>query len=491
MPSEIRVWRATDFTGGRNTQSSQFDLAPNESPDDINMDGQIVGAIRRRAGLVKFSATKYGAEPITGLYRYYRTNGDKFLMVLNGTNLWAGEGTPPNDLIIKPDLTPGSQMFFITMQDWCYFVNFLDRPGRFDGTDVRRMGVAAPAVDAGFPIVIRTTTSEGRINQNGYFTYRFRFRYGKLGTSNLSPFYRTGFMFTSSNTMRLSGLNTLMPGHTFSLTPAEAGAPTHIQIYRTLTHQVPSPTDQQARDFLYYLVDEVRFLEGLDSSSVYEDYKDDVELLTQYPPPGELGHTFSEPYLDAWVADPDTAAFAELDGYQQTAKTKFVEEHRNRVFYAGVEETLFDSDGAVDSVIEYPSRLYWTSLYQPDRWVGFIDVNPEDGDEITQILSFHNNLIIFKRSRTYLLLGSSPVNFEVRLVNAEVGLVAPRALATLDNRVIFYAGRAGIYAFDGSNFARISNKIRPDILSIRQATRELTAAGSQEGRFYIGYEEST
>ena len=103
-------------------------------------------------------------------------------------------------------------------------------------------------------------------------------------------------------------------------------------------------------------------------------------------------------------------------------------------------------------------------------------------------MSFQNNLIIFKRTKIYLLLGSSPSNFEVRQVNSYVGCVSPRSVASLDNRMIFLA-TDGIYAFDGGNFARISDKIRPDILSIKESTREFSAAGSYQGRYYIGYEE--
>jgi hypothetical protein len=80
----------------------------------------------------------------------------------------------------------------------------------------------------------------------------------------------------------------------------------------------------------------------------------------------------------------------------------FAAYHQNRMFGAG------DSTN--------PSRLYYSDLLDITEWQGgesgFIDINPNDGDEITGLASFKNELWIFKGPNAgsiHRLQGSTPV----------------------------------------------------------------------------------
>jgi hypothetical protein len=453
----MQVFRARIFGGGRNTQKSPYDVTGDESPDDLNLDGQVLGAVRKRFGIRKFSSTVYGADPIGGLGRFYRADGEKYLMVLCGTQLWSGRGSPPDNTVIKTDVTPNTYMTFATMQDRVYCANYDDDIVRYDGDTVQTIGLPAPEADV-LGLTVANTTN-GRMD-DGEYVYRFRFRYGGLGRSNLSndedsvmPWIsQTAAISGGSDTVNIFGLGSLRPDATLE-------QPSHIQIYRTIARTAAEISDcvldasgDCYRRFAYYFVDEVAFPSS--GSLTYVDEKADVELVTIYE-----GDTFPEPGCS------------------------YIAEHRNRMFFGRCRVT-----GESDPGPDFKSRVYWSDLYQPDRVLGFADVFPEDGDEITGLTSYQNSLLIFKRAKVYMLLGSSPANFEIRLVNNFSGCVAPRSITAMDNRV-FFLSHDGVYVFDGSSFQRISDPVRPDILSISDEGREFAAAGAKDGRFYIGYEE--
>ena len=79
----------------------------------------------------------------------------------------------------------------------------------------------------------------------------------------------------------------------------------------------------------------------------------------------------------------------------------FMAKHKNLLFAAGVASN--------------PSRLYFCDTLDPTTWTGgasgSIDIDPDDGDRITAIVSHKNELIVFKgpnRLSVHRITGSSP-----------------------------------------------------------------------------------
>lgn len=79
----------------------------------------------------------------------------------------------------------------------------------------------------------------------------------------------------------------------------------------------------------------------------------------------------------------------------------FMVKHKNRMFAAGV--------------ASQPSRLYYSVDLDPNSWVaagsGSIDIDPDDGDRITGLVTHKNELLIFKgphRLSIHRITGSSP-----------------------------------------------------------------------------------
>lgn len=125
----------------------------------------------------------------------------------------------------------------------------------------------------------------------------------------------------------------------------------------------------------------------------------------------------------------------------------YVETHKNRVF--GIDASNLN-------------RLRFSELYDESAWpdLNFIDINPGDGDVITGLISFFDQLIIFKRKNIYILSGTDNTNFVIQqaLSESRVGALSNRTIVRMDNHVGFLSER-GPYAFDGLRTQYIGGKI--------------------------------
>lgn len=133
----------------------------------------------------------------------------------------------------------------------------------------------------------------------------------------------------------------------------------------------------------------------------------------------------------------DQSTFQNLAG--SPPNFSFSAPHKNRLWAAG--------DAS------QPSRLYYSVLLDPEDWVGSgsgsIDIDPNDGDRITAIVSHKNELWVFKgpyRGSIHRIQGSSPTGSDafarVPFIQG-IGAVSP-------NAVFRFGDDIGFIAFDGS-----------------------------------------
>jgi len=115
----------------------------------------------------------------------------------------------------------------------------------------------------------------------------------------------------------------------------------------------------------------------------------------------------------------------------------FMVKHKNLLFAAGVATT--------------PSRLYFSDTLDPTTWSGgasgSIDIDPDDGDRITGIVSHKNELIVFKgpnRLSVHRITGSSPTGADafarVPFV-AGVGGINQNGLFRINDDLVFPSPR--------------------------------------------------
>lgn len=131
----------------------------------------------------------------------------------------------------------------------------------------------------------------------------------------------------------------------------------------------------------------------------------------------------------------------------------------------------------------HPSRFYWSDLGDPDtfRTTQFIDVEPNDrcgGIGAVEVLG--ERLVIMKERcgvYNFLFTGQSDIPFVRQKSLCDVGTDSGYTVEEVENTLLFYSRNIpGIYAYDGSACARISDRITPTIKSFDETTSSTMVA---------------
>lgn len=469
MGSPVRIYKVPHMSGGLNTRDARNAVQPTQSPDMSNMEWDRLGRVTRRGGFRQHIMDTYDPDPCYGLFRYVKSNMDKYLMTVFGTKLLAYKGDSPTyeKFEVKNDLTSGIERFMAQLQDNVY-VSSWDEDGytlssgtpvaptggvpfRWNGSQSTNIGLKTPGPHATGVAV----SGGGLINftdANAQYGYLVVNDYGPLGIAHsgrFTEYYVANYEPVSLGSAAADGTVTL----TWS-TGSEDPLAERMAIYRTI-EQGYSPGGAALSWKYYYLTSVAKgvgtYVDTKNDSEIDEEIQEDPLFWQAYPP-----------------------------------QFKYCCVHKSRFFIAYVNAVEVDpahDDGTYYLAFKYPSRLYWSDLYQADRIMGFVEVG-SDRDKITQIVSFNNTLVIFKESTIHVLYGGGPADFTVREANAGLGCIAPRSVCVLDNTLIFLGNDGQFWAYDGVNFRRISEAIRPTLEELSNTRLELTANGVSGGRVF-------
>ena len=130
----------------------------------------------------------------------------------------------------------------------------------------------------------------------------------------------------------------------------------------------------------------------------------------------------------------------------------FIAMYRGRLFAAG--------DAS------FPNRLYYSKLPGSGRTIedwgpdpdspsvegGHVEIGTTSGDPITAICAMSNQLLIFKKSTVYRLIGDRPGNFNIELIQSDSTPVAETATAVYRD-AIYFVTDDGLHCFNGVDAA--------------------------------------
>ena len=124
----------------------------------------------------------------------------------------------------------------------------------------------------------------------------------------------------------------------------------------------------------------------------------------------------------------------------------------------------------ISGIAATPSRVFWCNVIDPGTWpVGnYVDFKADDGDKVTVLCEFNQNLIIFKRTKIGQLWTVPPSSAaSVQLgpltqIIPNVGCPGSQCLdKTDDGRIAFLGTNNHVYLFDGTNLQDISDQPSP------------------------------
>lgn len=133
-------------------------------------------------------------------------------------------------------------------------------------------------------------------------------------------------------------------------------------------------------------------------------------------------------------------------------------------------DMVAERDNRLWGVSSENHEVYCCKIGDPKNWYSYetgadmawAATVGSDGD-FTALTKFSTYMLFFKENAMHILRGDKPANFslsEKELPGVRVG--CSRSVQTI-NEVLYYVGRNGVYAFDGSIPHKISNNITADI----------------------------
>jgi len=411
MPLTGKKYRISDFGGGLNTRVASHLLHEKEAQvfQNLTLSAER-GLIKRRNGYTKYNSSQIDANPITGLHRYYKRDGTKHFVIGSGTKIYKASGSTLNASTLASGFTSGAGWFFDTIDDVLIAANGVDATQRFDGTTMRDAGFPAPTASCAAVAGSGTTMT-------GTYKYVVTFIYDDASEES-----SVGPEMTSGVTVSGQGVD-------LSDIPLGNASCTQRNIYRT-----------EDGGILYY------YLATIDdnTTTTYHDTATDADLDLADLAPDDNG----VPPICKYVA-----SFANRMWYANLS------DNPSRIMFSAITE----SEASSNVTGTQPSHgAAGAEIVPSDFW---IDVNDDDGDEITGLGVTLDSMIIFKEKSIWRIVGSDPSNFELQKANTDMGCIAPRTIAKVETLLYFLTGgdKPSIAATDGINTIPIGERIQPTL----------------------------
>ena len=174
------------FQGGLNFRTDQFNVAPNESPDLLNVDVDPRGGIKLRNGVTGVNATQVSStKEIIGLSSFFTDSGTSHIMANWDTSV--GYSTGSNFTTISSGITArtdGSRMYGMTMNNVFYGVSGDKVSFKWNGSAGSDLGTTLDGSAGNFPIAQYTTfwnnfawVAKTYENDGGFAYYNSRLRW--------------------------------------------------------------------------------------------------------------------------------------------------------------------------------------------------------------------------------------------------------------------------------------------------------------------------
>lgn len=179
-------------------------------------------------------------------------------------------------------------------------------------------------------------------------------------------------------------------------------------------------------------------------------------------------------------------------------RAKFAVMHKTRMWYANIGAHV-NNNTPIDA---NSYGIYYSDLLEPVavRPLSTFDINPEDGEEIAQIVSWKGKaLFVFKDNSISAVFGgdneaidsigrtSGVIDITIETIDTAVGCIAPDSLAKGEGGIMFLSNR-GVYFFNGVQAISLNSEIIEPFLDDIPSSMRNKAAGiylNKERRYVL------
>lgn len=128
------------------------------------------------------------------------------------------------------------------------------------------------------------------------------------------------------------------------------------------------------------------------------------------------------------------------------------------------------------------TKIRWSDLGNGEAFNGnsYIDT----GEQLVAVTKVGDFLAVYSKTKTGVVLGNSPDNFEFKWRDYAHGCIAPRSVSNW-KQWSFSLANDGVYAFDGTNNVLASRRIAPSIKNMKASDRKNSSGFVFENRYYL------
>jgi len=181
---------------------------------------------------------------------------------------------------------------------------------------------------------------------------------------------------------------------------------------------------------------------------------DDPVSMTTYGGSAVMTHWGNEDALVVWPGTTPTASAVLYEGMTPSG-AKLVQAWSNFLFIGNVVNSADN--------IRRGSRIQWSQTESISAWPvsQWLELDPDDGDEITAMTLFKNKLIVFKNSKMFQIhFVGGGLMFQEERISPSIGCVGPNALMD-DGGTLYFIGPYTAYKWNGAGVPEsISDKIQ-------------------------------
>lgn len=419
-------------------------LSPYKTPDGTAIvaqnlrANQSVGALSKRPAMTLVGTD--GTGEITSLYRYYNTNGNKYLVETQGTVLDTMNDSTGAVTILDQGLTSGKRWTFTTFKNNMIAMNGSDNAQKWDGITQTTANTAGSrsagylTADLGAPFAVQAVG--GDLTASKWYQYRMAYKDG-----NGTYYYSTNRSNPIQTGSSVSDIN-------LTDIPIGAAGITDRYIYRTTAQN--SQAAVIADNTFYQLVHIAN-----NSATTYSDTSADGAIT------GDAAPTWATVSAGLNITVP---------------KGKYCLLYQEFLWIAG------DPNAQ--------SFLYYSNTLRPD-WFdanAYEQVRPDDGDVITFLADYLGILTIGKTNTISKLYtnNSNSANWILSDPFSFIGCPAPYSVAVTPLGIV-YLGRDGIYQFTGQTSQLISDVVTDKIRDINQVNIGDAAGTFFRNEYHLSY----
>lgn len=426
----------TDFSKLLSSHVNPYLIEPGAALEARNLRAnKTFGELTKRSAMDTYGSC--GSFKITGLHRYYKTNGDQFTICSGSTLLKTDNNNDKTFIEIRDELTDGARWSFATFKDKTIMVNGADANQKYDGhtlttanTDGARTASILTA-DLGAPFAELDTGTD--LDASSWYQYR------------MAHYDGTNYYYSTARS------NPILTG---------AG------VYNIALTDVPLGPAGTTTRYIY----------RTDGNASRAAVEADTTLNLVGTISDNSTTTFADTTADGSVDVPIWSTVAA--GSNVTPPVgKFIIIHKERVFLGN--RPSFTSD------------IYWSYPFRKDIFntgTKFQPIREDDGDEITCLMNQSGVVVICKTNTIMKLITLSSDNTQWQVLGpySEVGCQAPYS-ASNTPKGIAYVAKDGIWIFDGSTSQIISDIVTKSVSDMLWTSRADIVGKYYKNEYQVAY----